>query len=491
MLKFSIYAMVYLGSALMVYNVYRYIRYEREISARGDWERERRILHLPIFLLVMFLLGYLAVGIFGNPDLIISGILFGGSIFVAVMVYLMQRISDRIFENEKIKSELLAAEATSRAKTNFLSNMSHEMRTPLNAVLGLVRLSQDDPGLSPKMRTTLDKIDASARHLLDIINDVLDMSLIDAGRMTLRSEPFSFGEVMLQFNSLVSAECHEKGVGYNCEKIGEVDDEFVGDATKLKQIMLNIADNAVKFTQPSGQVKCTVEQIAADETTRTLRFVVQDTGIGMDPDFVEKVFDSFTREDLSGTTSQGGTGLGLPITKSLVELMNGSIKIDSRRGVGTTVTVTVALGAAEKKPETAEPEPAQDTVSLEGRRILIAEDIDLNAEILADLLDMEEMTSERAENGQIAVDMFSASEPGYYDAILMDLRMPVMDGLEATRRIRALDRPDAGRIPILALTANAFEEDVQNSLSAGMNAHLPKPADIDMLCASLKKYMRT
>ncbi len=490
MLNLLVYGMVYLGSALMVYNIYHYIRYEREISSHGDWEQERRILRLPIFLLMLFLAGYLAVAFVGKPDLIISGILFGGSIFVAIMVYLMQRISNRIFENEKIEAELMAMEAANRAKTNFLSNMSHEMRTPMNVVLGLVRLMKDDAELSPQTLSNLDKIEASTNHLLAIINDVLDMSLIDAGRMTLREAPFSFGEVMLQFNSLVAAVCHEKGVTYNCERIGSVDDEFVGDATKLKQIMLSIADNAVKFTDAPGQVRCTVEQTASDEETRTLRFVVQDSGVGMDSEYLAHAFDAFSREDLSSTSTQAGTGLGLTITKHLVDMMNGTIGIESERGVGTTVTVTVVLKAAGAKPESTESVESQDDVSLEGRRILIVEDVDLNAEILADLLDMEGILSERAENGQVAVDLFQKSAAGYYDGILMDLRMPVMDGLEATRRIRALDRPDAGTIPILALTANAFEEDVQNSLAAGMNAHLPKPADIDMLCATLKKCMK-
>ena len=490
MLHIAIYSMIYLGSALMVYNIYSYIRFSRDIRKHGDWEKELPILIFPAILLILFLIGYLMVAFFGKPDLMVSGILFGGSIFVFIIVYLLRRITNRIQENEQLEAKLLAAEATSRAKTEFLSNMSHEMHTPLNMILGLLRLLEEDEGIPPGSRANLDKIGASARHLLTLINDVLDKGDIDSGTLTLKNERFSFGDLMMQLNAAVSALCQEKGLEYNCERIGSIDEEFIGDERKLWHVLLSIAENAAMYTDAPGKVHCSVEQIGADETTRTLRFIVRDTGIGMTPEFLAHVFEPFAREDASSTNTRGGSGLGLPITKTIVELMNGSIDIQSKKGVGTTVTVVMTLGAAPALPaaDTAPQETVK--VDLKGRRILVAEDIDLNAEILMDLLEMEEILSERAANGKIAVDMFRESALGYYDAVLMDLRMPVMDGLEATRQIRALPRPDAGTVPIIAVTANAFEEDVRASLEAGMSAHLPKPADIDMLCDTLRKLIK-
>ncbi len=490
MLSICIYGMIYLGSALMVYNIIAYIRYARHVRMTGDWAAERRLLNLPLILLVCFLFGYLAVGFLGKPDLIISGILFGGSIYVAMMVYLLRRITDRIKENEHLEGKLMAAEASSRAKTSFLSNMSHEMRTPMNAIIGLARLSQEDKGLSLSTQAHLEQIDASARHMLSIINNVLDMNDICEGRLTLREERFSFREVMMQLNSLIGQQCHDKGLSYNCQSLGEIDEEFIGDGMKLKNVLLNVADNAVKFTDAPGSVNCTVEQLEHEGEERTLRFVIADTGCGIAPDFVEHIFDSFSREDYSSTNTYGGSGLGLSITKTIVEMMGGHIEVQSEKGKGTVLTITVKLKAVVQESALESAPDAEDEISLEGRRILIAEDIDLNAEILADLLEMEGMSSERGENGQVALDMFDKSAPGYYDAILMDLRMPVMDGLACTRRIRALDRPDAKTIPIIALTANAFEDDVKASLDAGMNVHLPKPADIDLLCRTLRKLLR-
>lgn len=489
MLHIAIYSMIYLGSALMVYNIYSYIRFSRDIRKHGDWEKELPILSFPAILLILFLIGYLMIAFFGKPDLIVSGILFGGSVFVFIIVYLLRRITNRILENEQLEARLLAVEATNRAKTEFLSNMSHEMRTPLNAILGLLRLLEEDEGIPPGSRTNLDKIGVSAKRLLTLINDVLDMGDIDSGTLTLKNERFSFGDLMMQLNAAVSARCQEKGLEYNCERIGSIDEEFIGDERKLRHVLLSISDNAAMYTEAPGKVLCSVEQIAADDTTRTLRFIVRDTGIGMTPEFLAHVFEPFSREDASSTNTRGGSGLGLPITKTIVELMNGSIDIQSQKGVGTTVTVVMTLGAAPALPEPAAPAETPK-VDLTGRRILVAEDIDLNAEILMDLLEMEEILSERAANGQIAVDMFRESAVGYYDAVLMDLRMPVMDGLEATRQIRALQRPDAGTVPIIAVTANAFEEDVRASLEAGMNAHLPKPADIDMLCDTLRELIK-
>ena len=487
MLKWAIYAMVYLGSALMVYNIYGFISFARNIQKKKDWGQERTILYVPIVLLVMFLIGYLAVGLFGKPDLIVSGILFGGSIFVFIMYHFLRRVTDRIQEKDQVEAKLMAVEARNAAKAGFLSSMSHEMRTPMNAIIGLDAIALQDGNLDFQMRDRLEKIGVSARHMMDLINDVLDMNYIESGQMEIRREKFSMGEMLELLDLLVQTQCDEKGLEYRREASCKLDDCYVGDAFRLKQALLCILENAVKFTPAPGTVTFTAEVASSRDDRADIRFTIRDTGIGMDEAFIPRLFDSFSQEDAGNTNRYGGSGLGLALAKRVVDLMDGEIAVESRKGEGSAFTVTVPLGRTEAQ---AEEEPdLPEGFELRGCRILIAEDIDLNAEILADLLGLEEIDSERAKNGQEALDMFAGKPPGYYDAILMDLRMPVMDGLDATRRIRALDRPDAKEIPIVALTANAFEEDIQRSLEAGMNVHLSKPADSGLLCETLGRLI--
>ncbi len=485
MLNWAVYGMVFLGSLLMVYNIYGYVRYARNIQEKKGWDKARTVLYIPIMLLVMFLLGYLAVGILGDPDLIVSGILFGGSVYVFIMYRFLCWVTNRIRENEQVEVKLMAAELSNRAKTEFLSSISHEMRTPMNAIIGLDTIALQDDDLKPQTRDRLEKIGVSARHLLELINDVLDINDIESGQVVVKREPFSMRETLELTNLLIQARCDEKGLEYHCETAANVEDNYIGDDLRLKQALLSILDNAVKFTPAPGTVTFIAEQVSATEGRRDLRFTIRDTGIGMDPEFIPRLFESFVREDTRATNSYGGSGLGLFFTKQLVEQMGGRIDVTSRKGEGSEFVVTVALGEAEQKEADEASRP-----DLRGCRALIVEDIDLNAEILADLLELEEIASERAENGQVAVEQFSRHPAGYYDVILMDLRMPVMDGLEATRAIRAMDRPDAKTIPIIALTANALEEDVRQSLDAGMNAHLSKPADIEHVCATLTKYIK-
>ena len=395
-------------------------------------------------------------------------------------------------KNEALAEALTVAEDASRAKTAFLSNMSHEIRTPMNAIIGLDTLALHDAGLSEQTRDYLEKIGASARHLLGLINDILDMSRIESGRVILHKEEFSLGAVLEEINTMVMSQCSDKGLHYECRVLSEMDDWYVGDATKLKEVLINILSNAIKFTEAPGSVTMTVRRTAQFEDQSTLCFRVQDTGIGMDQEFLPKIFDPFSQEDGSTKNKYGSTGLGMAITKNIVEMMNGTISVESEKGVGTAFTVFVTL----KNSEHEEAAPGQEAASasggdgqrptLAGRRILLAEDIEINAEIMMDVLSMEEIEADHAENGRVAVEMFSASTPGSYSAILMDIRMPEMDGLEAAAAIRALDRPDAKKIPIIALTANAFDEDVQRSLQAGMNAHLSKPVEPDHLYRTLK-----
>lgn len=561
---------------------------------------------------------------------IIQTVIVIGAMLIMFDVYSIIHKRERQMELDK-----LLAEEVSRAKTSFLSNMSHEIRTPMNAIIGLDNIALQNPELTPKTREQLEKIGASAKHLLSLINDILDMSRIESGRMVLKNDEFSFSDLLDPISVMISGQCQDKGLNYECQIIGHVDPYYIGDDMKLRQVLINILGNAVKFTNSPGTVTLIVEQTAAYENFRSLRFIVKDTGIGMDKEYIPRLFEAFSQEDDKTTNRYGGSGLGMAITKSIVEMLNGDISVESEKGVGTTFTINVTLNASSRvlvnenenkipdnmrvlivddepvtcehsqivlkelnidadsyldpqealerikseieagnpyqmiltdmrmpemngleltrcvrkldhgktiiilltgynwddfadevwaagvdtvmvkpllainvsrelpviirKKETstgsfAEDEAAEqnaendwaDAVTLEGRHVLIAEDVELNAEILIDLLELEGVSADRAVNGQAAVDMFTNSPEHTYDAIFMDVRMPVMDGLTATRAIRTLKHPDAKTVPIIAMTANAFDEDVQNSLQAGMNAHLSKPVEPNKLYGELR-----
>ena len=524
---------------------------------------------------------------------------------------------EQIALNEQLKTALVAANQANVAKTAFLSSMSHEIRTPMNAIIGLDNIALKSPDLPADTRDHLEKIGGSARHLLGLINDILDMSRIESGRMTLKNREFSFSGMLRQINTMIHSQCDDSGLEYKCTLLSPVDDFYIGDDMKLMQVIINILGNAVKFTPAPGTVSFSVERTANFEGQSTLRFVMADTGIGMDESYLPRIFDAFSQENEAAANKYGSTGLGMAITKSIVEMMNGNISVESEKGVGSTFTVNVTLKNSERTGDTtgsvkaedlkvlvidddpvacehakivmeeigisvetelsgkagiknirlkharqeaynlifvdwkmperdgiavtreirsiigdesavivltahnwdnieeearsagvdsfmAKPLFASNVVSvfeqvmaskgaaqekkptdLKGKRILIAEDMEINAEILKMTLDMMEIQSEVAQNGKIALEMFTAHPAHYYDAILMDMRMPVMDGLAATAEIRKCGTGDAETIPIIALTANAFDEDVQRSLQAGMNAHLSKPIEADKLFATL------
>lgn len=407
-----------------------------------------------------------------------------------------EEMRDSLAKNQALSDALKAAEEASKAKTVFLSNMSHEIRTPMNAIIGLGTLALKEDDISETTRDYLEKIDGSAQHLLSLINDILDMSRIESGKVTLKNEEFSFSKLINQINTMFNGQCNDKGLEYVCKMKSDLDDYYIGDDIKLKQVLINILGNAVKFTPAGGRIDFTVEKIGVFDGKTTLRFVIADTGVGISKEYLPRLFDSFSQEDSTIVNKYGSSGLGMAITKSIVDMMNGKIEVISEKGKGTTFTVIITLVNAEPKGEAIDGEDNAELASkksvsedvnnkFKGKRILIAEDVEINAQILTKILKMKQIDVEHAINGKVALDMFSSHLPGYYDAILMDMRMPEMDGIEATEKIRTMNRDDSKTIPIIALTANAFDEDVQHSLQAGMNAHLSKPIDTKLLFETL------
>ena len=393
-------------------------------------------------------------------------------------------------QSRALSDALNAAEEGNKAKTVFLSNMSHEIRTPMNAIIGLDNIALNDPETPEKTKDYLAKIGASADHLLDLINDILDMSRIESGKIVLSNEKFSLFKLLESINTMFYGQCEENHIRYNCNISEDINEYYIGDNMKIRQILINILGNAVKFTKEGGYVELSVIKKASYGNKTTIEFTVKDNGIGMSREFIPHIFDAFAQEDNSNTNKYGSSGLGLAITKNIVELMNGTIDVESEKGKGSAFTVTLTLDNAESmetdnnKDELSGNE-APDYSSLKDRRVLLAEDVAINTEIMMMILDSQGIKAEHAENGKVAFKMYTEHPEGYYDAILMDIRMPEMDGLEATAAIRNLDRKDSKTIPIIALSANAFDEDVQRSLQAGLNAHLTKPVQPEDLFNTL------
>ena len=341
MIRYLIYGMIYFGAALMIVNIYGFIQFARFVRGKTGWSD--KVLYIPIVLLILFFIGYVSIALFGQPDLIVAGILFGGSIFVFIIYRLLGSITRKVMENERLKSELRATEESNRAKTSFLSSISHEMRTPMNVILGLDNLALRNENLQDETRQQLEKIGLSAQHLMGLINNILDLNRIETGRLTIKNLEFSLKEAMLQVDAIISTLCEKKGLDYECVIPDEAAARYIGDETELTEVLISVLDNAVKYTEAPGSVRFELEILPEDSSRHMCRFTISDTGVGIDPEFLPQIFDAFSQEDSSSTNQFGGSGLSLAVTKKAVELLGGTITAESTKGKGTVFVISVPL----------------------------------------------------------------------------------------------------------------------------------------------------
>ena len=398
----------------------------------------------------------------------------------------MEVVNQKLKKAKNVATEALqTAEHANKAKTDFLSNMSHDIRTPMNAIIGITSLIRHDAGNKAKVIEYADKIDISSQHLLGIINDVLDMSKIEAGKTVFKYSDFSILDFVQELDTIFHSQIYEKKQTLTIIKENIRHEWVNGDQVHLMQIFSNLLSNAVKYTQEGGEIQFFVEECETKSSVYAkYRFLVSDNGMGMSADFKETIFDPFTRAESSVTNKIQGTGLGMAITRNLVEAMGGTIDVDSELGQGSCFEVLIDLKIAEDRTvalAAQEDTDEQDGNILQGMRFLCAEDNELNAEILTELLKIEGAECTICENGEEILKAFEQSAPGDYDMILMDIQMPVMNGYEATKAIRRSSHELAKTVPIIAMTANAFSEDIQHSLAAGMNAHVSKPVEMKVL----------
>ena len=428
---------------------------------------------------------------------------------IAMLLYIFFRylklFRNQVSELTRINAEMDAArkaaeqarkeaEQANAAKQEFLSSMSHDIRTPMNAIIGMTSLALDNTDDPKRVRDYLGKIALSSKHLLGLINDVLDISKIESGKMTLNVEPVSLREAMDSIVNIMQPQVTAKNQQFKVAAREILSENVCCDGVRLNQVLINLLGNAVKFTPEKGAVQLTVYQEALPEDASRVRthFLVSDTGIGMSKEYQKVIFESFSREDNTRVRKTEGSGLGMAITKCIVDAMGGTISVRSEQGRGSEFHVVLDLEKAATPAASEAADGAAERVNdvvLKGRRILLAEDNELNWEVARELLSILELELDWAENGEICVEKFRNSPAGHYDAIIMDVRMPVMDGYEATAAIRRLEREDAD-IPIIAMTADAFSEDIQRCLERGMNDHLAKPIDIQAVTFKLKKYLK-
>ena len=404
----------------------------------------------------------------------------------------LTQVNDELRQAQDIAAEALqSAERASKAKTDFLANMSHDIRTPMNAIIGITTLMKNELHEPEKLAEHLGKLETSGQLLLGIINNILDMSRIESGKTTLNVEKMNLPQQISQLDSIIRQQAGQRRQTFTVNTHLQ-HENVLADPNRLNRVLMNILSNAVKYTPTGGHIRFEVDELPRNEHYARYRFVVQDDGIGMSEAYQKTLFDPFTREERSGTNKVQGTGLGMAITKNIVDLMGGSINVESTTGKGTRFEVVLEFpvdAEADTVPEAQVlPEEEEETSPLSGMKFLCAEDNAINAEILEMLLEANGASCTICSNGQEIVDAFASVKPGEYDMILMDVQMPVMDGLEATRRIRSGENPLGRIIPILAMTANAFLEDMQKSREAGMDEHLSKPVDIAALEQTVKRF---
>ena len=435
--------------------------------------------------------------IYANPLQFMFIVMFVLSVlFTALLLAIGARMKATV-----IQGNLKRAEAANLAKSEFLSRMSHEIRTPMNGIVGMSTIAMQNIDNTDKIKDCLEKVIMSSKHLLALINDVLDMSKIESGKVELRHESFNFRAFLQDFENLYGEQAKSKGISYETVLASDLEVQIIGDSLRLNQVLSNLLSNALKFTPAKGIIKLRVSKTGEDQENVYLRFEVIDTGCGIAEENYDKIFESFEQENVDVTYKYGGTGLGLSIVKRFTQLMGGGIHVTSVQGSGSTFTVDLPFG---KIKESGKPTRFSDIdgrsdlardcyvidYDFKGKRILLVEDNELNREIAEELIGATGASVESAEDGVQAVKKFKESAEGYYDLILMDVQMPHMDGYEATRCIRALGRSDAQKVPIFAMTANAFAEDVQKSREAGMNAHISKPLNIRAVYKQMNRSLQ-
>ena len=413
-------------------------------------------------------------------------------LFVVIILGIIFSYQSRIYQKQqkKILETVKEREKAVKAKSEFLSNMSHDIRTPLYAVVGFTDIAKRNCEDRKKLMECFGKIKLSSNHLLNLINDVLDMSKIESGKIKIEEDSYHLKVIVKEINDMMKQSLSEKNIKFLIDDSGIIDDSISCDRLRLNQVLINLVSNAIKYSHNDGNIYLTVKQLPCDIEDKVLvEFRIKDEGVGMSKDFQKRLFDPFEREHNSTISGVAGTGLGLAITKSIIEMMNGKISVESELGKGTEIIVEIPFDIPtlmEIKEDEVYDDSERESFSFTNKRLLLVEDNLFNREIATELLSDAGILVEEAVDGSVAVDMIKKSEPGYYSAVIMDVQMPVMNGYEATGIIRALPNKELANIPIIAMTANAFDEDKQKAFESGMNAYLSKPINIEDLMKILK-----
>ena len=482
------------ASALMKYFQETYVREE----GREDYQAFTDVSSLPRRLQMHSYLTHTCEDVYGEwyLNMIIPQQWDKNGQIDAVILTMRNVTEEKRQENsyqEQLRRAADQAERANAAKTGFLRRMSHDIRTPINVIRGMVNIGRHSLDKPEKVEECLNKIMLASGFLLDLVNNVLNMNKLESGAVKLEDRPFDLRTVLKEAVNIMESGALERGLHFSEEPLKATHVHLIGSPLHVRQVLQNVAGNAVKYNKDNGSIVLACQEIAYEDNVATFEFVCADTGIGMSQEFQQHAFEPFAQENANARTSYAGTGLGLAIVKELVERMGGSISFTSRLGEGTTFRIQLSFRVDPSVQEEEAPAEVQSTQKhnrLQGIRLLLVEDNELNMEIAQFLLEGEGVTVMKAWNGQEAVEKFAAMAPGSCDVILMDVMMPVLNGLDATKAIRAMDRPDAKTIPIFAMTANAFADDEERSRAVGMNEHITKPLNIDQIVATIKKYCK-